>query len=349
MSALLSGKFVTVTPLDHRGRKGARVQFENPDSPVQVVTPEGLQAFHDALDVVEAQQGLEFLILRGRAGKVHAGADLALFAGDIDPEAVHRYLMAGTRLDLRLKTLSRRMRTVSLIEGERFGGSVEWPLMAETSVCSPEAGIRFSEVHVGLIPGWDGILNAVLRCGWDNALVLAATGLRLDAPTLQATGMVTRVAPADHLLTAALEAAVADPPERPVPGPGLMSPEERDRIIAERTERARYEALLAELRSKLEAGEWSEHKDPPAGAGKYLNRRLEALGRPLAPRAVAAVFELFRQFPRVERQDEDGLKKMAHREAERCFELMHTQDRIAGVASVLSKDPLGKVPLFQGR
>lgn len=62
-------------------------------------------------------------------------------------------------MDMRLKRLSRRIATVAVMRGERYGGSVEWPLMASRCVASAECAVQFPEVNVGIIPGWDGVLN----------------------------------------------------------------------------------------------------------------------------------------------------------------------------------------------
>jgi enoyl-CoA hydratase/carnithine racemase len=325
------------------------VCVDNPASPVNTLPPQALEEFRQALRIIERDERIAFVVCHDAPKKNYAGADVTLFAGDIDPEAVRRYLFAGVELDLQIKALSAKKRTVSILRGERYGGAVEWPLMAEYSLCTPETGIRFSEVNIGLIPGWDGVLNAALRSGANNAFYLAATGRRIGAEEMRIAGLVHGIADEGAVMEQALDLA-ARPDSPPLLKPEALSAcGATERILAECTDPSRYRDLVEDVRRKTASGELS--LDAESGdnfAGKYINRRLSELGRPLAPLAVQAVVDFFARHPQMDRRDLEMLRHIAYDEAERCFGLMQTQDRRTGIASVLSHDPLAKIPLFVG-
>jgi len=327
------------------------LRIANPQSKVDILPPQALAEVDAALDALESDRKFRFVVFCGAEVPVHAGADVNMFAGGLGPgenppdyAALKAYLEQGTALDLRIKKLSRRVTTVAAIQGERFGGAVEWPLMCSYVVAAPETGIQFSEVNIGILPGWDGILNAMLKSGPLNALFLGTLGVRLDAGQMDAAGIVTLLAAeADKLMLAALALGAEAPPgaERGAVKP-LVEPEALFKTLAERLDRRRYQALRAE----------AEKKQPeldPKEFSKYIDRRLAELGRPVAPLAVEAIFGLVAAGARLSPADADGVAELAAAEAARCFELMQTHDRVTGINSVLKarENPLNKIPLFR--
>ena len=286
---------------------------------------------------------MEFLVFYGDGGKIHAGADVRMFANNIDRYAVLKYLMAGVHLDTRIKELSEEMRTVSVMNGERFGGSVEWPLMTEYSVCTPETGIQFSEVNIGIIPGWDGILNVMLRSSKENALYMGTTGDRVNAGDMLSSNLVSYIAPQDSIMDCALELATADSVpvrqksrlKRFATENGLMQ------TLSARLDAQRYHKLRVEVIQKRDSMD-------PKGLSKYIDKRLVELGKPIAPLAVEAVFGLTAKYADLKPDDPFRIWGMAYDEASICCDLVDTVDRKIGVDSILraKENPLNKIPVY---
>jgi len=350
MPEIISGKYVTVSTKKHNGQNGIILNLSNPDSKVNTVPWEALKEIHNALDEIGEDPGLSFIIFSGTPGKVHAGADLALFQGAINPSAVQDYLNLGTHLDFKIKNISRKKRTISIMQGERYGGSVEWPLMTEFSVCTADTAIQFSEVNIGLIPGWDGILNVMLRSNKENARYLAATGNRMTAQEMREYGLVSMVAEG-NVLEDALDLATQDevPVDVDARGKTINTRDELETTLAERMDASRYRELVKEVSSKLQNGDLSEIKSRDDFAGRYINKKLSEMGKPLAPLAVSAVHELVDKFPDATGGDLGRIKEMGEFEAQSCFRLMKTLDRGIGVNSVLTSSPLERIPIYAGQ
>jgi enoyl-CoA hydratase len=344
-----AGGYASLRPVRQQGRSGAVLTIANPNSKVNTVPPQALAEINSALEALEADQGLHFVVFCGGQGQIHAGADVNMFAGGLgadenppDYEAVERYLLAGAQLDLRIKKLARQRTTVAVMQGERFGGSVEWPLMASYCLASPETGIQLSEATIGIIPGWDGVLNVLLKSGPASALYLGATGTRLDATGMVATGIVTAIAEPDQLMGAALKLAAEAPAaatcQQAEPAANLDT---ILKVLSERLDRRRYQALRAEAEAK------AKELDPKA-LSKHIDARLGELGKPIAPLAAEAVFGLVARGASLDPADLDAVGELAVAEALLCSGLMRTRDRVAGIDSILKarENPLNKIALY---
>jgi enoyl-CoA hydratase/carnithine racemase len=345
------GGFATLRAAQSGPRKGFVLEIANPQSKVNTLPPEALAEIGQALDAAEAGRGAQFLVLCGGQGKIHAGADVNMFAGGLDASGaepppdyarVDEYLRQGTALDVRVKKLSRKLTTVSAMAGERFGGSVEWPLMASYCVAAEDTGIQFSEVNIGFLPGWAGVLNALLRSGPANALYLGTTGARLDAAGMKRAGLVDALAAPDGLMKAALDLAGSAPTRRERPAAAaLTAREELLTILSPRLDAARYARLREEFAAKAGGSD-------PKELSKAIDARLAALGRPVAPLAVESAFGLVARGAALDGSDLDALRTLAFDEAARCGALMRTRDRVLGVNSVLKarENPLNKIPVY---
>jgi enoyl-CoA hydratase/carnithine racemase len=349
MSEILSGKYVSTSQVEHNGRKGILLKIESPDKKVNTIPFEVLMEVDRAVGDIALEEGLSFIIFYGSTGKIHAGADIRLFAGEIDLKQVHDYLMAGARLDLKIKALSRKKRTVSIMNGKRFGGSVEWPLMAQYCVCTPETTIQFSECHLGIIPGWDGVLNVLLRSTRINTLYLTATGELIGAQHMLEAGLIHGIFPENSIFEQALEIATVKSVSPPAEIRDLVDRQTLDKIIITRTDTNRYRNLFEDVSQKLEKNINSDYQMEQDEVKQYIRDELKVLGKPIAPAAAKAVCDLVGKYEAINWQDEKGIRNMAFEEVESCNELMKTQDRRAGIKSILSDNPLETIPIFLGK
>lgn len=349
MNENFSGEYVTTNLKEHNGQKGVVVKFSNPYSKVQTVPMEALTEMNQILEELQKDESTKFMVFYGDTGDIHAGADVNMFAGDLDLAMVHDYFLAGISMDLNIKEISRTRKTVSIMQGQRYGGSVEWPLMARTSVCTPDTTIQFSEVNIGLIPGWDGVLNVLLRSNKENALYLAATGNRITAQEMFDSGLVVSVCPDNEIMDKALDLATADSLISKSAAKILATRETVDQLIAQGTDTSRYRQLVEEVTSKLKNGELSPDRNHENYVSKYIGEKLAEFGKPLAPLAVRSVFDLIDAHSAIHWEDFEAIKEMADYEGELCFQLMNTMDRKTGVNSILTKDPLEKIAVYTGQ
>ena len=312
----------------YNGTPGVIIAYSNP--PVHQVGNPGLDAYLTALEAVTViADQLQFLIFTGPADPAHAGGDIResltrlddtqdkrdelKAAGASDQEIWALYNWGDARLDKGFalyeffRDLSEKMTTVAVCSGgTRFGGSAEACLLADVLVGDSRSGMSFSEVQIGLIPGWGGVGRAITKAGFGFARSMAYTADIVRADRLLAAGIydvvveISQPLPrmgrtgdraadkanylaalakndadtAPQLLEAALEAGV-EPPDK---GVGTQLAPVIDRVgIQRRATPGTYEGIWGER--------FRDQKD-----------RIRELGKPLAPQSVEALDALFERF-----------------------------------------------------
>jgi enoyl-CoA hydratase/carnithine racemase len=366
--------YVRVETTTHLGTTGALVYYHNPEPrKLHAIDSDGMAELYSAIAAVEEHPQLQFCIFYGAYDPVHAGADITQFAGDPDYALIRDHLLRGTRLDWRIKQLWPRMRTVSILSGDRYGGSVEWPLFAQYVVADDKARIQFSEVHLGIIPGWNGLLNAVLRTHPANARYMGQTGNPVSASQLLEMALVqevviTAVPPdrrrsdpdqwpalwAEHaarcqaqLLAAALDLAVSSEPAQEKGRYRICTDEQLGEEVRRRIDVTRYRALKARAQQETARLDPVTQPDEYKALARQFAIELAEMGKPLAPKAVAAVSQFVQRWSAMSTADVlDRFDEAGQQEAELCIELMHTDHRRIGVNAVLTKELADRIPVF---
>jgi enoyl-CoA hydratase/carnithine racemase len=202
-------RYLIVERVSYKGTPGAIVCYCNP--PVHQVGNPALDAYLEGLDKVYAEKvGMRFLILYGANDPVHAGGDLKESLEKLDrtlamkkeeskapaPEIDQLYewadnrLKKGIALHRSVRKIAQHLRAVAVCGGgTRYGGSAEIPLLADYLVGDSRSGMCFSEVMIGLLPGWSGVARAIVKAGPINARYMALTGKEVKADKLKAIGI----------------------------------------------------------------------------------------------------------------------------------------------------------------
>lgn len=367
--------YVTLTRAEHSGKHGALLYYANPDArKLHAVDVQGMCEMEDAVSALEQEaEGLDFCIFCGAYDQVHAGADITQFAGDPDYAAIKKHLDRGTILDVRIKKLWPKLRTVAILAGDRYGGSVEWPLFAEWAVACDKARLQFSEVHLGIVPGWNGILNVILKSNALNGKYMGQTGNPVAANGLMKMGLAQAIVAtpeppdrrsvereqwpliwAEHaalcqevLMGSALKLATAEAAPVRETGFVLASEEDLAAEVARRTDPKPYMELRDEIAAKLAALGAEPGKDELKALTKEVNKSLGALGKPLAPASVNGLAEYVARWGVLGRDELlANFEEAAVGEVTLCDELMHTEHRRAGIGAILNRNPAERVPVF---
>jgi len=103
-------------------------------------------------------------------------------------------LKKGIALHGYIREISEYARVVAVCGGgTRYGGSAEIPLMADYLVGDARSGMCFSEVMIGLIPGWSGLARTLIKAGLTNAEYMAKTSKEVKADQLKEIGIYNEV------------------------------------------------------------------------------------------------------------------------------------------------------------
>jgi hypothetical protein len=147
-------------------------------------------ALVDALRLAASDTTIAEIVLRGNGPAFCAGGDLDEFGTLPDPATAHavRAIRGPARA---LAACADRVRVE--LHGACVGAGIELPAFARRVVARPDAFFQLPEVAMGLVPGAGGTVSIPRRVGRQRAAYLCLSGVRLDAETALAWGLVDEV------------------------------------------------------------------------------------------------------------------------------------------------------------
>ncbi len=93
--------------------------------------------------------------------------------------------------------------SIAAVNGMALGGGFELALACTFRIASEKARFGFSEISLGFIPGWGGIVRMTRLLGKTKTAELVLTGSHIDADEALKLGAVSGVVPPEELLPAA--------------------------------------------------------------------------------------------------------------------------------------------------
>jgi len=157
-----------------------------------------------AIDALEADDGVDVMILTGTDPAFSAGVDLKEFGSGTVSDSGEGFADMGARRDGRLPFRGalppRTKLLIGAINGVAITGGFEVALACDFLVASERA--RFADTHarVGVMPGWGLTVLLPQRIGVARAREMSVTGNFVDAQTALVWGLVNHVVPHDELL-----------------------------------------------------------------------------------------------------------------------------------------------------
>ncbi len=200
------------------------VRFER-DGDIARVTlnrPERLNAINMAMrdelwgvfTAVHDDPTVRVLLFEGAGDRAFsAGADITEFG--TAPSLIEAR-EARLRRDLWGKLARLPVPAIAAIHGFAYGAGLELSLYCDLCVAADDARFALPEVTLGYIPSAGGTQTAPRHLRRSDAMLMATSGLPLDAQAAFARGLVHEVVPADQLQARALEWAhrlAAMPPD----------------------------------------------------------------------------------------------------------------------------------------
>ncbi|WP_030770222.1 MULTISPECIES: enoyl-CoA hydratase [unclassified Streptomyces] len=174
--------------------------------------PEALNALNLQLmtEVVAAAEELDrdpevgCIVLTGSTKAFAAGADIK----EMRPQGyMDMYLSDWFTAWDRLGQL--RTPTLAAVSGYALGGGCELAMLCDILLAADTATFGQPEIKLGVIPGIGGSQRLTRAVGKAKAMELCLTGRTMDAVEAERAGLVSRIVPADELLSEALAVAEA--------------------------------------------------------------------------------------------------------------------------------------------
>jgi enoyl-CoA hydratase len=173
--------------------------------------PEALNALNsvllgelvEALDALEADDGVRCVVLTGSQRAFAAGADIKEMSGKTYAEVFKQDLF--TRPAERIERF--RKPIIAAVSGHALGGGCELAMMCDFIIAADTARFGQPEINLGVSPGIGGTQRLTRFVGKSKAMDMILTGRTMDAAEAERAGLVSRVVRADALIEEALAAA----------------------------------------------------------------------------------------------------------------------------------------------
>ncbi len=175
--------------------------------------PKQLNALNDALmdqlgaalNAFDADEAIGCIVITGSEKAFAAGADIAAMARKTYAEALAENFI--TRNWETIRTV--RKPVIAAVAGFALGGGCELAMMCDFIIAADTAKFGQPEIKIGIIPGAGGTQRLPRAVGKSKAMDMVLTARMMDAAEAERAGLVSRVVPADQLMTEALAAADA--------------------------------------------------------------------------------------------------------------------------------------------
>ena len=177
----------------------------NSQRTMNALNSEVLGELDSALRQLESDPVVRVVIITGAGRKAFvAGADIKEMV-TMNPLEGHRFAQAGQRVVLFLEKMTKPV--IAAVNGYALGGGLELALGCDFIYAADTAKLGFTEVTLGIIPGFGGTQNLARLIGPNRAAELIFTGGMITAEKALAVGIVNEVVAPDELLAHAMDTA----------------------------------------------------------------------------------------------------------------------------------------------
>ena len=147
----------------------------------------------------DADPGIGAIIITGSGGKAFAaGADIKEMSELSFSEVFDTDFFAAWG---RLAAV--RTPLIAAVAGYALGGGCELAMMCDVLIAADTAKFGQPEITLGVLPGMGGSQRLTRAIGKAKAMDLILTGRMIDAAEAERSGLVSRVVPAEDLMTEA--------------------------------------------------------------------------------------------------------------------------------------------------
>lgn len=187
------------------------VETEGKVGLIRLNRPKAMNALNDQLmdEVGHALQGFDAdpeigcIVITGNEKAFAAGADIGAMAG-------YTYMdtFKGDYITRNWEHIRRvRKPVIAAVAGYALGGGCELAMMCDFIIASDTAKFGQPEIKLGTMPGAGGTQRLPRAVSKSKAMDMCLTARMMDAAEAERAGLVSRVVPAEKLMTEAMEAA----------------------------------------------------------------------------------------------------------------------------------------------
>ena len=156
-----------------------------------------------AIEAFDADPALGCIVISGSDKAFAAGADIKEMQNKSYMEVFFEdFITANWEAVSRARTP-----IIAAVAGYALGGGCELAMMCDFILAADTAKFGQPEINLGVIPGGGGTQRLARFVGKSKAMEMCLTGRMMDADEAERCGLVSRIIPANELLSEALATA----------------------------------------------------------------------------------------------------------------------------------------------
>ena len=162
-----------------------------------------LSELSDALRDFAADDGVACVVLTGSDRAFAAGADIK----EMSDKSYAQMYLANFFADAARAIETFRKPIIAAVAGYALGGGCELAMLCDFIIAAETAKFGQPEINLGVAPGIGGSQRLTRFVGKSKAMDMILTARQMDAAEAERSGLVSRVVPADQLISEAMAAA----------------------------------------------------------------------------------------------------------------------------------------------
>lgn len=174
-------------------------------APANALSSKLLNALSEKLDIVEKEDKVKAIILKGEGRFFSAGADIKEFTSLQKASDYQELSKYGQRLFDRIENFS--IPVIAAIHGASLGGGLELAMACHIRIAAENAKFGLPELTLGIIPGFAGTQRLPQYVGTAKAYEMILSGELISAKEAHQYGLVNQVVSEEEVFEVAASMA----------------------------------------------------------------------------------------------------------------------------------------------
>ena len=196
---------IIITAVEGQGARKTGLITLNRPKQLNALNDQLMDELGQALLAFDADDAIGCIVLTGSERAFAAGADIPT----MQPHSFISAFKSGLISKNWETILQVRKPVIAAVAGFALGGGCELAMMCDFIIAADSAKFGQPEIKLGIIPGAGGTQRLPRAISKSKAMDMLLTARMMDAAEAERAGLVSRVVPAEALLTEALAAAEA--------------------------------------------------------------------------------------------------------------------------------------------